>query len=149
MQRKELISSTLDRLQSAGFAPEAPAVFLPYELAMVNSDLTVIDSHVEEIIDMLVAGRPGTFKPKYTSKGPVAKSPVSVTGTDYKNLWDKVQVAYATNHWSDGGAMYPTDQTRVDWVLTGTDKKPDDIVGGIGYIPTSRIVAMSFCEPRS
>jgi len=137
MQRKELISSTLDRLMSAGFAPEAPAIFLPYELAMVNSDLTVIDSHVEEIIDCLVAGRPTTWKPAVTKTGPIAKAPVSVTGTDYKDLWQKVQVTYAQKHWSDGGSMYPTDQARVDWILTGTDKKTTDIVGGTGYIPTT------------
>jgi hypothetical protein len=111
-----------------GLPPEVPWVVLPYALYLTDSDLTVLDPKINEIIGCLT-----TYKPKttYTKGQIIAREPITVTGKDQFEWLSNVQNMYLTQMWGDGAAVYPATKDRVDWILTGTDKARTAVVGSL------------------
>lgn len=114
---------------------------------MVESDLTELDPHIDEIIGCLVKGLPKSWAPKGTWKlGTLQIEPptYTVSGTDFDDLYDSFQNLYYQKWIGDGWPCAPATRKRVDWILTGTDKKASDIVGAdeklTGVLQNSRRV---------
>lgn len=130
--------------------PEIPAVLFNYDLAMVGSDLTVIDPKIDEIIGCLVKGLPKSWAPKTAWKiGPLPGEPstYTVTNTAAKNDFfsanQALQNLYLTKYIGDGLPCGPATPAAVDWLMTGTENhKLTDIVGArsgfSGEIQSSR-----------
>jgi hypothetical protein len=112
--------------------PEIPAVLFSYDLAMVGSDLSVLDPKIDDIIGCLVKGLPKSWAPKKTyAIGPLPGEPstYTVTGADFESAFNALQTLYISKYIGDGHLIAAPTKTRVDWLLTGTDFKPTDIVG--------------------
>jgi len=103
-----------------------------YDLAMVGSDLSVIDPKIDDIIGCVVSGLPKSWKPTKTwAIGPVPGVPstYTVTGADFESTFDALQNLYLSKYIGDGEVCSPATKTRVDWLLTGTDHARTDIIG--------------------
>jgi hypothetical protein len=99
---------------------------------MVGSDLSVIDPKIDDIIGCIVSGLPKSWKPSKTyAIGPLPGEPstYTVTGATYEAAFNALQTLYLTKRIGDGHLIAAPTKTRVDWLLTGTDFKPTDIVG--------------------
>jgi hypothetical protein len=122
-------------------------VTFSYALAMVESDLTVIDAKLDEIIGCLVKGQPKSWQPSQDWEiGPLvgAAATETITGNNFEELYDKVQNLYIHKWWGDGLPCGAATKDRIDWLMTGVDHDPDDIVGADldhpGEIPSSNRV---------
>jgi len=127
-----------------GFSPnEAPTMYeFPTELFIPGSDLTPINENIDKIIAGLTS-----WKPKTTSTGVVnAGANITVTGPDYPTALDNLNATFEQKLWTDGLPVYAPTQERVNWILQGTDMKPDDVIGSIlprGGIGTVRQMAIA------
>jgi len=99
---------------------------------MVESDLTVMDAKKDEIIGCLVKGLPKSWKPSQDWKvGIMEGDPPTQTiaGANWEELFTKVQGLYIKKWWGDGLPVGAATQARVDWLMTGVDHDPDEVVG--------------------
>jgi hypothetical protein len=108
-----------------GFGPEAPMVeFKDVAIFLVGSDITPVATRINEYIAYLT-----TWVPKTQSLGIITRDPITVTGKDYADAYRNVNLNLLSNNWGDGFPVVPATQDRVDWILTGSDNKPSDLVG--------------------
>ena len=120
--------------------PEIPAVLFNYDLAMVGSDLSVIDPKIDDIIGCIVKGLPKSWAPKNNWKiGPLPGEPstYTVTGADYETAYNNLQNLYMQKYISDGLPIAPPTAARVSWLMTGTTHQLTDIVGADQTPPLS------------
>jgi len=133
IQRPELVGSATSAWTAKGLPPELPAVLFSYDLAMVGSDLSVIDPKIDDIIGCIVSGTPKSWKPtgSYTLNQNMSPIPstYTVTGADYETAYNNLQTLYYSKYLGDGWPITPATKTRCDWLLTGVDYKPTDVVG--------------------
>jgi hypothetical protein len=123
------MAATRQAIMGQGLPPEAPWVVFEYPLFLVDSDLTPIKEKCHEIVDALTK-----WQPKNNKKGVYNKPPVEVTGTDYEEALARANYLFLENNWGDGLAIFPPTRSRVDWILTGTDRNPKETVGGSGKV---------------
>lgn len=129
IQRRELMPATLGSLMGQGLPPEVPWVVFEYPLFLVGSDLTPLRQRIDEVIVRLI-----TWEPERKTTGTITREPVTVSGKDYEDAFQKVQLLFLRNTWGDGTTITPPTRERVDWVLTGTDHGPEELVGSNGKI---------------
>jgi hypothetical protein len=161
--RYETYGSANSAFRGYGLPPELPSVQFSYDLAMVGSDMSVLDPKIDDIIGCLVKGLPKSWKPTKTWKigDSVSSDPVSVsiTGTDYANALYNTQNYYLTKRWGDALPVVPATQDKIDWMMTGTDHKADEIVGGgegtifskmgvLTYRLLANMMVMAGCRPE-
>lgn len=54
---------------------------------------------------------------------------IKVTGKDYADAFDKFNRLFLVeNRWGDGLPLVPPTREYVDWMLTGTDRSPDEVI---------------------
>ena len=126
------MGSATSAFNAQGVPPEIPAVLFKYDLAMTESDLTVIDFKLDEIIGCLVKGLPKSWAPKTAWKlGPLPGEPpwYTLTANDYEGLYDKVQGLYLQKWLGDGLPCGAATKKRIDWLMRGVEKGAKDIVG--------------------
>jgi hypothetical protein len=56
---------------------------------------------------------------------------LNVTAEDYETAAEKFNEVYLENHWGDGLPMVPPTLQRVQWMLTGTDRSPQEVIGSV------------------
>jgi hypothetical protein len=113
-------------------------------MAMVESDLSVIDPKLDDIIGCLVKGTPKSWQPSQDWQiGPLAgeDAKVTLTGADFEEAYDNIQNFYLKKWWGDGLPVGAATQKRIDWLMTGVEHDPDEVVAADaetpGQIPTS------------
>jgi hypothetical protein len=125
-----------------GFSAEAPTVIeFPHVLFWTNSDLTPIRENIDKVVFGLTK-----WEPKRKTKGVVAQPKVTVEGRDIEEALGNMNSLFLRNMWSDGLALYPPTEKRVQWILTGTNLSPDTLVGRIlprGGIATVESLAVN------
>jgi len=110
-------------------------VLFSYDLAMVGSDLSVIDPKIDDIIGCIVSGTAKSWKPtgSYTINQNMSPIPstYTVTGADFESTFNALQTLYLSKYIGDGTLSAPATKARTDWILTGvpTAYKATDIVG--------------------
>jgi hypothetical protein len=119
------MAATRQAVMGQGLPPDVPWVVFDFPLFLVDSDLTPIKEKLGEIVDALTK-----WKPKNNQKGIFNKAPVEVTGINYEEALSKANNLYLRKNWGDGLAIFPPTRSRVDWILTGTDHKRSETVGG-------------------
>ncbi len=65
-------------------------------------------------------------------------------GTDHESAVVQMNESFLKNRWSDGLPLLPATEEHVKWLLTGTDRKPDEVVGRVtprGGIATVEVIA--------
>jgi hypothetical protein len=104
-----------------------------YALAMVESDLSVIDEKIDDIIGCLVKGQPKSWVPQGNWQiGPLPSDPPvhQIMGANHAESMANAQAYYLKKKWGDGLPVIPATQEKVDWLMTGVDHDPGDVVGG-------------------
>jgi hypothetical protein len=119
------MAATRQAVMGQGLPPEVPWVIFDYTLFLVDSDLTPIKEKFQEIVDALTK-----WQPKNNKKGVLNKAQVEIRGSDYEEALAKAQYLFLQNNWGDGLAVFPPTESRVDWILTGTDHGRNETVGG-------------------
>ena len=119
------MTTALSAVMGQGLLPEVPWVVFDYPLFLVGSDLTPLRQRIGEVINCLTS-----WKPEIETTGSVRREPVIVTGKDYAEAFQNVQLLFLRNKWGDGTTISPPTNDRVDWILTGTDRDRDEPVGG-------------------
>jgi len=107
-------------------------VVFSYDLGMVESDLTVMDAKKDEIIGCLVKGLPKSWKPSQDWKVGIIEGDAptqTVSGANWEELYDSVQGLYIKKWWGDGLPVGAATQARIDWLMTGVEHEPDEVVG--------------------
>lgn len=113
-----------------GFAPEGPTSYeFPTEMFLTASDLSPIDQKIDSVIEGLTKWQ---AKIKRTARG--AKM-VKVEGTDYKDAVARMNRLFLKNMWADGLPLVPPTEEQVAWILTGTDRARNSVVGEGKILP--------------
>ena len=127
-----------------GFAPEAPVNYIfPSEMFLKESDLTPLEEHFDELLSGLL-----TWEPQMAVGGITETQMLEYEVKDYQTFYTQVNNTFARNQWRDSLLIVPPTEELVDWILTGTDMDPEEIVSqtkGIaprGGIATVRSVAV-------
>jgi hypothetical protein len=126
-----------------GFAPEGPSVYeYPIEMFLAASDLSPLRENIDKVVYGLTK-----WQPKFNKKGIFYPGEaVTVQGKDYQEALNNMNSLFLKEMWSDGLPLLPATVERVDWLLTGTDLPPDQVVGKIlarGGIATVRDIAVA------
>lgn len=129
IQRRELMSATLGAVMGQGLPPEAPCVVFEYPLFLVGSDLTPLRQRIDDVIQRLTA-----WEPERKTTCTITRDPVTVTGKDPEDVFQNAQLLFLRNKWGDGTTVTPPTRNRVGWIMTGTDHKPEELVGGRGKV---------------
>ncbi|MCL2669434.1 MAG: hypothetical protein FWE89_02000 [Syntrophaceae bacterium] len=132
-------------LAGFGFAPEAPSIYeFPLELFLPGSDLTPIRENIDKVVYGLTK-----WEPKVKQKGVVEPGAnIPVRGATYEEAVQNMNYLFLTNLWADGLPLLPATESRVNWILTGTDLSPSSVIGEgkvltRGGIATVKQVAIS------
>ncbi|MFH1487125.1 MAG: hypothetical protein ABIH46_13720 [Chloroflexota bacterium] len=127
-----------------GFAPEGPTTYeFPMEMFLTGSDLSPIDQHIDSVIEGLTK-----WQPKMKRRASFAAQKVKVEGKDYEEAAANMNLLFLKNMWGDGLPLLPPTEERVAWILTGTDRRRDAVVGEGKILPrggvcTVEILAIS------
>ena len=134
-----------------GFAPEAPTVHeFPIPMfAGPGTDLTPLKEDIDKVVYGLTKWEPeiketGIYYPAEN---------VKAEGKDWEDAFGNLNLLFLSNMWSDGLPIRPPTAELVDWILTGTDRDPDEVIGklfargGIGT-PKSLAVCLAMAGGR-
>lgn len=146
MTRDGFMGVVSNAFASYGFPAEAPVTYIfPTEMFLKGSDLTPVTEHFDEFIQGLM-----TWAPETTGLGVSPTVVHTFVGKDYPDVYDQVNRFYARNMLADGLPIVPPTRELVDWIMTGTDMAPDEVIGGEngllkprGGITTVETVAVS------
>jgi len=57
--------------------------------------------------------------------------PVEITAESYEAALEKFNQLFLENHWGDGLPLLPPTPERVKWMLTGTNRSPNEVIGKV------------------
>lgn len=96
-------------------------MFLP------ESDLTPVKESLDKIIDGLTGGREKASKAAVTREAQI----IAVEGAGYEDAVSRMELLFQRKLWSDGLPVKPPTAERVNWILAGTSRSRDQVVGKI------------------
>jgi len=140
--RQTFSGQVIAAVQGQGFGPEAPIVFeFPTEMWLTGADLTPLKENIDKIVYGLTK-----WQPKITTKGPLsAGAKIKVTGKDYQNTLDNLNLLFLKSDWGDGLPIVPATEERVKWIMTGTDLKPETKLGPGKILPVGGLATVQAC----
>jgi hypothetical protein len=89
----------------------------------------VAEAALEEMIDLLE--RPITDEEKQPKEDIENSETVQVSGEDVIAAVENLNQLFIDNEWADGLPVLPPTKERVQWMLTGTDRSPEEEIGTI------------------
>ena len=92
----------------------------------------LVESVFDEIIDALI--KPLTAEesgPSPDTEHEEEPDEIAVTAESYPEAAEEFNRIYLDNRWGDGLPLVPPTPERVKWMLTGTKRKPDEVLGKI------------------
>ncbi len=142
MTRQTFSGQVIAAVQGQGFGPEAPIVMeWPTTMWLTGADLTPIKENIDKVVTGLTK-----WQPKITQKGVLsAGANIKVQGKDYQNALDNLHLMFLKNDWSDGIPVTPATKDRVDWIMQGTDLKPDAKIGPGKILPVGGLATVQAC----
>lgn len=120
---------------------EASLVVFPSKMFLPESDLSPIEAKQNELVEGLTR-----WEPEVKEKGVETPPEITVKGRDYKDAHETINTLFLKNMWGDGLPVVPPTRERVDWILRGTDKPREEVIGKIlprGGIATVEAIAAS------
>lgn len=116
-------------------------VTFPIEPFLVDSDLTPIKERLHEFVEGLVSWQPKTLK-----TGVYSPPLLHIDGDDHEAALDTMNHQFLMNTWGDGLPLNAPTEERLTWMLTGTDRPRQEVIGKImprGGITTVETVAVA------
>lgn len=111
---------------SKGFGAEASQVLFASNMFLPGSDLSPLAEKFTELMDGLT-----TWEPETKQTGVRQAEMLRVEGPDESSARRELQNLFSRSLWSDGLPLEPPTVERVDWILTGTDRSRDQVLGRI------------------
>jgi len=96
----------------------------------VEQKAPIAKAHIGDMIDALT--RPLT--PDEMHAKPIEKEkypPVKITADTYEAAVEKFNQVFLDNRWGDGLPLVPPSKEAVKWMLTGTSRSPDEVIGKV------------------
>jgi hypothetical protein len=115
--------------------PKIRPVSLPsdkwYNLRRTPEELQpVAEGAIEEIIDILTRSlTPEEANPPKPEKADIGPEEYLITGGTYSEALEKFNEFFLENHMSDGLPLVTPTEERVKWMLNGTNRSPDEVLG--------------------
>jgi hypothetical protein len=128
-------------LAGLGFDQDASMVIFPIDPFLVGSDLALIEQGIDRFSKGLTDWQAST-----NETGVKTSPKVAIEANGYEAAYDKMNRQFLINTWGDGLPINPPTQTRVDWIMKGTDLSPDTVIGKVlprGGIATAETLAVS------
>lgn len=141
MTREDFVGVVRNAFAGMGFDQDAPMVTFPIDPFLVGSDLTPIQAKLDDFVQGLV-----TWEPQAQQTGVQDPPKVQINAADYEAALDAMHRQFLINTWGDGLPLNAPTEARVAWVLRGTDRPRDAVVGKIlpkGGIATVETLAVS------
>jgi hypothetical protein len=87
----------------------------------------------EKAFDNLVEAmtRPLTPAEKKPTTKKETMQPVTISAADYELAVEKFNEVFLDNRWGDGLPMIPPTLERIRWMLSGTSRKPNEVIGKV------------------
>jgi hypothetical protein len=139
--REDFVGVVRNAFAGLGFGQDAPMVTFPIDAFLVGSDLTPIRERLDDFMDGLVSWE---AKAKHT--GIQQPSMIEVEAHGYEAVLDTMNRQFLTNTWGDGLPLNAPTEERVAWILKGTDRPCDQVIGKVlpqGGIATVETLAVS------
>jgi hypothetical protein len=124
-----------------GFDRELPKVSFPIAQFLVDSDLTPVQQHSDDFFAGLVK-----WQPRSRETGMTVPPRVTIQANGFEAGLDQMNRLFLKNTWGDGLPLNAPTQERVDWILSGTDREADEVIGKVmpkGGIATVETVAVA------
>lgn len=104
--------------------PHMGMVVMPHPLEGRNLEDT--RKQAEEAIDSIISCL--TLDAAELEAEAAGAEVIKVVGNDYADAYEKFNQLYLEKRWGDGLPLVPPTKEKVDWMLTGTDLDPDEVV---------------------
>lgn len=124
-----------------GLDRELPMVSFPIDVFLVDSDISPVIERFDRFVARLTRWRPGA-----SERGIRQPSRLRIQGRDFEHALDRMNQHFLASTWGDGLPLYAPTPARVDWILRGSDRDRDEVVGRImprGGIATTETLAVS------
>ncbi len=94
----------------------------PVSLFLPESDLRPVREGAHKIIG-------GLTKAQSAKETVATRETIGIDGTDYEDAFAAANLLFQCKMWSDGLPIVPPTRKRVNWVLGGTSRKREDLIG--------------------
>lgn len=118
-----------------GFDADIPMVTFPIGMFLVGSDISPIERRVEEFVAGLTK-----WRPKVARTGFVTPVPLDVQGRDEQAAAAEFNRLFLRKRWGDGLPLVPPTEDAVAWILQGSDRPAQDVIGP--FMPRGGIVTV-------
>lgn len=88
----------------------------------------------EKHVDSLVAALTTPLTTEEQNPPPAERQsypPIKITGENYEDAVEKFNQLMCDYHWSTGLPLVPPTREKVDWMLSGTSRSPDEVIGKV------------------
>jgi hypothetical protein len=136
--RTDFLGVVKNAASGLGLPPEMPVVAFPVDTFLPGSDLSSIAARKQEFYDGLTVWR-STANFLASDATPLIK----VTGADHHAALMNANNLLLTNLWGDGLPLWPATKQRVDWILQGTQRRRDLLLGKV--LPRGAIATIESC----
>jgi len=136
--RTDFLGVVKNAASGLGLPPEMPVVAFPVDTFLPGSDLSAIAARKQEFYDGLTVWR-STANFLASDATPLIK----VTGADHHAALMNANNLLLTNLWGDGLPLWPATKQRVDWILQGTQRPRDLLLGK--FLPRGAIATIESC----
>ena len=110
-----------------------------FDVSEVDEFYKMADNSIDDIVKLLTD--PLTEEEKKPKKFEYEINDLAFEGEDYTEAYQKFQQYFIDHKYTDGMSIAPPTQKAVDVMLTGTSRKPDEVIAG-HMTPTRGIVTI-------
>jgi hypothetical protein len=89
------------------------------------------ESAIDDLVDAMIRPlTPDEINPA-PEKDEESLEPVKITAESYEAALEEFNQLFIDNRWGDGLFLVPPTQERVKWMLSGTSRSPDEVIGKV------------------
>jgi hypothetical protein len=91
----------------------------------------VAEGIIGDIIEALTSPLKDSEKPVSRQNDDEQSMPIVITDTSYEKAAEEFNRFYLENQWGDGLPLVPPTRERVAWMLSGTKRSPEELIGKV------------------
>jgi hypothetical protein len=121
-----------------GLAPDAAMVTFPIEMFLPGSDISPVEKRKHEFYEGLTGWTSDLAAPT-TGASPL----LSVRGATFEEALVRANNLILANQWGDGLPVWPATRERVQWILQGTPRPHEHVLGT--FPPRGGVATVEIC----
>jgi hypothetical protein len=87
------------------------------------------EAHFQELVDALL--RPLSAEEKKPEQAKEGFKSIEIVAENHEAVFEKFNQLFLDNRWGDGLPLVPPTAERVKWMLSGTSRSPEEIIGKV------------------